>query len=57
MKEYVTIADICSKYDISRKTVERWIATRSLPAVKLNNNNGSIRIQIDEFEKWINAQN
>ncbi|MEO2077375.1 MAG: helix-turn-helix domain-containing protein [Bacillus sp. (in: firmicutes)] len=57
MKEYVTISDICSKYGISRKTVERWIATRSLPAIKLNTNNGSIRVNIDAFEKWINAQN
>lgn len=54
---YLTISDICEKYKLSRKTVERWISTRSLPAIKLNEKNGAVRIEASIFEKWLNGQN
>jgi hypothetical protein len=57
MEKYLTIADICDKYQLSRKTVERWINTRSLPAIKLNEKNGAVRIDANVFERWLNEQN
>jgi hypothetical protein len=55
--EYITIADICDKYKVTRKTVERWASMRSLPFVKLNDNNGAIRIKENEFQRWLDGLN
>ncbi|MDM5250814.1 helix-turn-helix domain-containing protein [Lysinibacillus sp. G4S2] len=49
-----TINEICEEYSISRKTVERWMNT-GLPYVKLNSNNGSVRIKEEDVQKMING--
>ncbi|MFK5709392.1 helix-turn-helix domain-containing protein [Lysinibacillus sp. FSL K6-0057] len=52
----LTINEICEHYKISRKTVERWMH-RGLPVVKLNANNGSVRIEEYQLEKWLSGLN
>ncbi|MCH5460922.1 helix-turn-helix domain-containing protein [Bacillus cereus] len=56
MENYKTINQICEEYNISRKTVERWMKA-GLPYIKLNNNNGSVRIKEEDLQKMINGKN
>lgn len=52
----LTINEICEQYKISRKTVERWMQ-RGLPVVKLNSNNGGVRIEEYHLRKWLDGLN
>lgn len=54
MNKHVSIKDICETYQVSRKTVERWVHSEGLPYIKIG---GLIRIKSDELEKWINGRN
>lgn len=49
-----TIKQVCEEYSVSRKTVERWMKA-GLPYIKLNNNNGSVRIDEADIQMMING--
>lgn len=49
-----TIKQVCEEYSVSRKTVERWMKA-GLPYIKLNNNNGSVRIDEADIQMMISG--
>lgn len=56
MITYKTINQICNEYSVSRKTVERWMKS-GLPYIKLNDNNGSVRINEEDLKQMIDQKN
>ncbi|GEM_PF-806294 len=50
---YLTIDEISQLFKVTRKTIERWMK-KGLPTIKVS---GSIRINPDDLEKWIEGTN
>lgn len=50
---YLTIDEISHLFKVTRKTIERWIK-KGLPTIKVS---GSIRINPNDLEKWIEGTN
>lgn len=51
--DFISIKEISEKLKITRKTVEKWIATGSLKSSKFGR---LVRIKTSDFEKFCDSQ-
>jgi excisionase family DNA binding protein len=51
-KEYLTTEDLCKRFKVTRKTIDRW-RKGGLPFVKIR---GSIRFEEKAVEQWTKEQ-
>ncbi|UNL87502.1 helix-turn-helix domain-containing protein [Priestia koreensis] len=56
MNNLMTINQVCDFYQVSRKTVERWMKT-GLNYIKLASNNGSVRIKKSDIDMMLEGKN
>lgn len=50
--EYLTTADLCAKFKVTRKTIDRWRAD-GLPFIKIKR---SVRFEEKAVEEWVKSQ-
>jgi excisionase family DNA binding protein len=50
---FLTLDQVGERFQLSRRTIERLVATEILPSVRIG---GSRRVSVDKLDEWINQR-
>jgi len=52
-ERYHTLDQVAEKLQVSRRTVNRWVAAGSLPVIRLSAHAGSVRVTETDLRKFL----
>lgn len=52
-RRFLTLDQVAEQFQVSRRTVERLVASASMPSVRVG---GSVRVPADELDEWIDLR-
>jgi len=55
-EEYYTLDQVAEKLQVSRRTVNRWVAAGTLPVIRLSTQAGSVRVAESDLIKFLDAR-
>lgn len=53
MSKLLTIEDVCERLNVSRPTINRWIASKAISFIKLGK---CVRFREDHLESWLDKK-
>lgn len=53
MMQYLTVAQIARKFNLSTQAVYRMVSDGEIPAIRIGHGRGTIRFEEKEIEKWL----